>query len=87
MSILGWIILGLIAGAIAKAIMPGDQGGGVFATLILGVIGAVVGGWIGSALFDVGLEDFWSLQTWILAIVGAIIVLFIYGMLTRRTRT
>lgn len=86
MSILGWIILGLIAGAIAKAIMPGDQGGGVFATLILGVIGAVVGGWIGSALFDVGLEDFWSLQTWILAIVGAIIVLFIYGMLTRRTR-
>lgn len=87
MGIIGWIILGLIAGAIAKAIMPGDQGGGMIATLILGVIGAVVGGWIGTALFDVGLEDFWSLQTWVVAIIGAIIVLFIYGMLTKRSRT
>lgn len=87
MGIIGWIILGLIAGAIAKALMPGDQGGGMIATLILGVIGAVVGGWIGTALFDVGLEDFWSMQTWIVAIIGAFIVLFIYGLITRRSRT
>ena len=86
MSIIGWIILGLIAGAIAKALMPGDQGGGMIATLILGVIGAVVGGWIGTALFDVGLENFWSIQTWIVAIVGAFIVLFIYGLITKRSR-
>lgn len=47
MDILSWIVLGLIAGAIAKAIKPGEQGGGWFATLLLGVVGAIVGGWIG----------------------------------------
>lgn len=87
MGIIGWIILGLIVGAIAKAIMPGNQGGGLIATLILGVIGAVVGGWIGTALFDVGLQDFWSLQTWVVAIIGAVVVLFIYGLMTKRSRT
>ena len=51
MGFIGWIVLGLIAGAIAKAIMPGKQGGGFLVTLLLGVIGAVVGGWLGSAIF------------------------------------
>ena len=83
MGILGWIILGLIAGAIAKAIKPGEQGGGWLATLLLGVVGAVVGGWIGSALFDVEIDRFWSLSTWLLAIGGSLIVLVIWGLLTR----
>ena len=87
MGILGWIVLGLIAGAIAKAILPGRQGGGWIATLILGVVGALLGGFIGSAIFGIGLENFWSLQTWIVAIVGAIIVLLIYGLVTRGSRT
>ncbi|WP_395639710.1 GlsB/YeaQ/YmgE family stress response membrane protein [Pseudolysinimonas sp.] len=87
MGILGWIVLGLIAGAIAKAILPGRQGGGWIATLILGVVGALLGGFIGSAVFGIGLEEFWSLQTWIVAIVGAIIVLLIYGLVTRGSRT
>ena len=86
MGILGWIVLGLIAGAIAKAILPGRQGGGWIATLILGVVGALLGGFIGSAIFGIGLENFWSLQTWIVAIVGAIIVLLIYGLVTRGSR-
>jgi uncharacterized membrane protein YeaQ/YmgE (transglycosylase-associated protein family) len=86
-GILGWIVLGLIAGAIAKAILPGRQGGGWIATLILGVVGALLGGFIGSAVFGIGLEEFWSLQTWIVAIVGAIIVLLIYGLVTRGSRT
>jgi uncharacterized membrane protein YeaQ/YmgE (transglycosylase-associated protein family) len=86
MGILGWIVLGLVAGAIAKAILPGRQGGGWIITLILGVVGALLGGFIGSAVFGVGLEDFWSLQTWIVAIVGAIIVLLIYGLITRNSR-
>jgi len=84
LGILGWIILGLIAGAIAKAIKPGEQGGGWLATLLLGVVGAVVGGWIGSALFDVEIDRFWSLSTWLLAIGGSLIVLVIWGLLTRK---
>ncbi|MFJ2619777.1 GlsB/YeaQ/YmgE family stress response membrane protein [Glutamicibacter sp. NPDC087344] len=84
MSILGWIVLGLVAGAIAKAIKPGEQGGGWLATLLLGVVGAVVGGWIGSAVFGEGVDKFWSLSTWLLAICGSLIVLVIWGLLTRK---
>ncbi|MFJ3956848.1 GlsB/YeaQ/YmgE family stress response membrane protein [Arthrobacter sp. NPDC090010] len=84
MGFIGWIVLGLIAGAIAKAIMPGKQGGGWLATLLLGVVGALLGGWIGSAVFHVGLNEFWSLSTWLLAIVGSLIVLFIWGLITRK---
>jgi uncharacterized membrane protein YeaQ/YmgE (transglycosylase-associated protein family) len=86
MGIIGWIILGLIAGAIAKAILPGRQGGGWLVTLLLGVVGALLGGWIGSAIFGVGLSSFWSLQTWLLAILGSIVVLLIYGLVTRSSR-
>jgi uncharacterized membrane protein YeaQ/YmgE (transglycosylase-associated protein family) len=86
-GILGWIVLGLIAGAIAKAILPGRQGGGWIITLVLGVVGALLGGFIGSALFGVGLQEFWSIQTWLLAIGGAILVLLIYGLATRGSRT
>jgi uncharacterized membrane protein YeaQ/YmgE (transglycosylase-associated protein family) len=64
--------------------MPGEQGGGWLATLLLGVVGALVGGWIGSALFHVGLNEFWSLSTWLLAIVGSLVVLFIWGLITKR---
>ncbi|WP_022868872.1 GlsB/YeaQ/YmgE family stress response membrane protein [Schaalia vaccimaxillae] len=86
MGFLAYIVLGLIAGAIAKAIMPGKQGGGWLATLILGVVGAVVGGWVGNLIFNVGLESFWSIQTWLLAIVGSLIVLFIYGLVTGKKK-
>jgi uncharacterized membrane protein YeaQ/YmgE (transglycosylase-associated protein family) len=84
MGFFGWLLLGLIAGALAKALLPGRQGGGWFATLILGVIGALVGGWLGSVLFDARLEEFFSLQTWLLAIGGSVVVLLIYGALTGR---
>ena len=87
MSFLGFLLLGLIAGAIAKAILPGDQAGGWFATMILGVIGAVVGGWIGSLLFSVSVEEFFSLQTWALAIGGSLVVLLVYGLITGRKAT
>jgi len=87
MGIIGWIILGLIAGAIAKLILPGRQGGGWLITLVLGVVGALLGGWIGSAIFGIGLENFWSLQTWIVAILGAIVVLLIWGLVTGRKRS
>jgi len=86
MGIIAWIVLGLIAGAIAKAILPGTQGGGWVVTLILGVVGALLGGFIGSTLFGIGLDGFFSIETWLLAIGGAILVLLIYGLVTRGSR-
>jgi uncharacterized membrane protein YeaQ/YmgE (transglycosylase-associated protein family) len=84
MGFFAFLLLGLIAGAIAKAILPGRQGGGWFVTLLLGVVGALLGGWLGSVLFDKPLEEFWSIQTWLLAIAGSIVVLLIYGAVTGR---
>lgn len=86
MGIIGWIILGLIAGAIAKAILPGRQGGGWIITLVLGIVGALLGGFLGSVIFDVKLEGFFDITTWLLAIGGSIIVLLIYGLVTRGSR-
>ena len=84
MGFLGWIVLGLIAGALAKLILPGKQGGGIIATLLLGVVGALLGGWLGSVLFDVDINEFWSLETWLLAIGGSILVLLIWGLIFGR---
>ncbi|NVM93910.1 GlsB/YeaQ/YmgE family stress response membrane protein [Arthrobacter wenxiniae] len=84
MSFIAFLILGLIVGAIAKAILPGRQGGGILLTMLLGVVGALLGGWIGAAIFGVGLENFWSLQTWLVAIVGSLVVLGVYGAVVRR---
>ena len=87
MGILAFLILGLIAGAIAKSILPGRQGGGWVITLVLGVVGAILGGWIGSLIFGGGLGDFFDLRTWLLSILGAVIVLLIFGAVAgRRSR-
>ena len=86
MGFLGFLLLGLIAGAIAKAILPGRQGGGWLLTLVLGVVGAILGGWIGSLIFGGGLGEFFDLRTWLLSILGAVIVLLIFGAVTRRSR-
>ena len=83
MSFIAFLILGLIAGAIAKAILPGKQGGGWFITLLLGVIGALLGGWLAGVLFGIDLGGFFDITTWIIAILGSIIVLLIYGLITR----
>ena len=82
MSILAWIVLGLLAGAIAKAIMPGTDPGGIIVTMIIGIIGAFIGGWIGAMLTGTGLTgfSFWSL---VLAVVGALLLLWIYRLATR----
>lgn len=85
MGFLAFLLLGLIAGAIAKAILPGRQGGGWFITLLLGVVGALLGGWLGGLLFGVDMNEFWSIESWLTAIVGSIIVLLIYGLFTRNS--
>lgn len=86
MGFIGWIILGLIAGGIAKAILPGWQGGGWLITLLLGVIGALLGGFLASALFSVSIGGFFEIRTWVIAILGSVVVLLIYGLATRSSR-
>lgn len=84
MGFIGWIVLGLIAGTIAKAILKDRAPGGWLGSLVVGVVGAAVGGWIGSMLFNIGLKEFWSIQTWAVAILGSLLVLFIYGAVAGR---
>ncbi|HJT05172.1 MAG TPA: GlsB/YeaQ/YmgE family stress response membrane protein [Pseudonocardiaceae bacterium] len=84
MGILGWIVLGLVAGAIAKLIMPGKDPGGFIVTILLGIVGAIIGGFIGKAIFGRGLETFWNLQTWVAAIIGSLILLIIYRLAVGR---
>ncbi|MFD7657723.1 GlsB/YeaQ/YmgE family stress response membrane protein [Actinosynnema sp. NPDC059797] len=84
MGILGWIILGLVAGAIAKAIMPGRDPGGIIITMLLGIVGAILGGFIGRAIFGSDIGSFFDLSTWLLAILGSIVVLAIYHLVTSR---
>lgn len=81
---LSWIIVGLIAGALAKLIMPGRQGGGFLTTLIIGVIGAVLGGLIAGLIFggDQG-WGFFNIWMWLFAILGSLLVLLIWGMISK----
>ncbi|PWC16303.1 GlsB/YeaQ/YmgE family stress response membrane protein [Brenneria corticis] len=77
MGILSWVIFGLIAGILAKWLMPGRDGGGFFLTIILGIIGAVVGGYI-STFFGFGRVDGFNFGSFVVAVIGAIVVLWIY---------
>ncbi|MFE9569018.1 GlsB/YeaQ/YmgE family stress response membrane protein [Streptomyces sp. NPDC006692] len=83
MSIIAWVLIGLLAGAIAKAIMPGKDPGGCFITMIIGIVGGLLGGWLGKVIFHVhSVKGFFHLSTWIAAIVGSVIVLIIYRLIT-----
>jgi len=85
MGIIAFIILGLLAGAIAKAIMPGDDPGGIIVTTIIGVVGALLGGFLASALFGAHpLDEFFDVSTWLTAIVGSIVLLLIYRLVVNR---
>jgi len=86
MGIIAWIILGLIAGAIAKAMYPGRQGGGILGTMLLGIIGAFIGGSLHTLLTTGALQlasVTFSLGGIVLAVIGAIIAVFIWGLITR----
>ncbi|MFD5420112.1 GlsB/YeaQ/YmgE family stress response membrane protein [Streptomyces sp. NPDC127069] len=85
MSIIGWIVLGLLAGIIAKAIMPGRDPGGCVMTILIGIAGALLGGWLGKVIFHVeSIDGFFQLSTWIAAIVGALILLVVYRLVAGR---
>src|SRR6478735_932046 len=92
-AIIGWIIFGLIAGLIAKAIMPGRDPGGFIITMLLGIAGSVIGGFIGRALFGYGravndgrdLSQPGFLMSLVLAVIGAIVLLALYRLIKGRT--
>lgn len=85
MGIIAFIILGLLAGAIAKALMPGDDPGGWIITTLIGVVGAILGGLLAGVLFDADpLDEFFDISTWLTAIVGSIILLVIYRVVADR---
>ena len=84
MGIIAWIVLGLIVGAIARAILKDEGSWG--SNLILGVAGGIVGGWLGQLIFDVGIGGFFDIRTWVLAIVGAVVVSVVWGALTGKKK-
>ena len=85
MSIIAFIILGLLAGWIAKALLPGDDPGGLIITAIIGVVGAILGGFLAGALFGADpMDEFFDISSWLTAIVGAVILLVIYRMVAGR---
>src|SRR3954462_2790314 len=85
MGIIAFIILCLLAGIIAKAILPGNDPGGLIITTIIGIVGALLGGFLAAALFDAHpLDDFFDISTWVTAIIGSIILLAIYRAIANR---
>jgi uncharacterized membrane protein YeaQ/YmgE (transglycosylase-associated protein family) len=82
MGILAWIVLGLIAGAIAKALMPGKDPGGFIVTILIGIVGAFLGGFLGNMITGSGLSGF-SLWSLLLAVLGSMLLLWIYRLATR----
>ncbi|MFG3498940.1 GlsB/YeaQ/YmgE family stress response membrane protein [Streptomyces sp. NPDC047928] len=84
MGIIAWILIGLLAGLIAKALMPGKDPGGIIVTMLIGIAGALLGGWLGKVIFGVdSVDGFFELSTWVAAIVGSLILLGIYRLFTR----
>lgn len=83
MGVLGWILFGLVVGALAKFVMPGKDPGGIIVTILLGIVGALVGGFLGRAL---GLYQANEPAGFVGAFVGAIVVLLVYRMATGRRR-
>jgi uncharacterized membrane protein YeaQ/YmgE (transglycosylase-associated protein family) len=83
MGIITWIVFGLIAGVIAKFIMPGRDGGGFILTCVLGIVGAVVGGWLATMFGIGGSVTGFNLHSFLVAVVGALVVLFVFRLVRK----
>ncbi|AFN47746.1 GlsB/YeaQ/YmgE family stress response membrane protein [Arachnia propionica] len=83
-TLIAYIIIGLIGGSIAKAIMPGEEGGGWVATAALGAFGALLAGWLGQLIFDSSYHGIFSIRGLIFSVVGAVIILTVQGWLKKR---
>ncbi len=85
MGIIGWIAIGLIAGGLAKLILPGKQPGGIIVTCLIGIAGALIAGGL-ARLFGFGdpIDEFWDVSTWVGAIIGAVLLLAVWGWINQR---
>jgi uncharacterized membrane protein YeaQ/YmgE (transglycosylase-associated protein family) len=81
MAVIGWIVFGLIVGALAKLVMPGRDPGGIIVTMLLGIAGALLGGFVGRAMGFYGPGE---AAGWLMSFLGAVILLMLYRMLVRR---
>ena len=86
MSWIAWIVLGLLAGGLAKFIMPGKDPGGCFITMVIGVVGALLGGWVSTLLGFGGLSGDLDWRNLLIAILGSMLLLFLYRMISGRRR-
>ncbi len=81
MGIIAFLVLGLIAGAIAKLLVPGRDPGGILTTMAIGVVGALLGGFVGGALLGADpVDEFFDVSTWLAAIVGSVVLLLVFRM-------
>jgi uncharacterized membrane protein YeaQ/YmgE (transglycosylase-associated protein family) len=86
MGIIAWIILGLAAGLIANMLIPGRRQQGLILTCIIGVVGALLGGWVATKLFHIhSLQGFFNISTWLTAIVGAAVLLLAYHLFSSQS--
>jgi uncharacterized membrane protein YeaQ/YmgE (transglycosylase-associated protein family) len=86
MGIIAWIVLGLVAGLIANILIPGRRQQGLIITCLIGVAGALLGGWLATKIFHIhSLQGFFNLSTWLTAIVGAAILLLAYHLITSQS--
>mgnify|MGYP001772980779 CR=1 FL=1 len=85
MGIIAWIIFGLIAGTLAEWILPGKDPGGIIAKIIIGIVGAFIGGFIGTRIFGLPGVTGFNLHSFVIAIIGAIVLLLLYRLVIKRT--
>jgi uncharacterized membrane protein YeaQ/YmgE (transglycosylase-associated protein family) len=86
MGIIAWIILGLAAGLLANMLIPGKRSQGLILTCLIGIAGALAGGWVATKLFHIhSLQGFFNLSTWLTAIAGSAVLLLAYHLLTGRS--
>jgi uncharacterized membrane protein YeaQ/YmgE (transglycosylase-associated protein family) len=86
-GIIAWIVLGLLAGLIAKALLPGDDPGGIIITALIGIAGALLGGFLARVLLNTKpLDSFFDLSTWVTAIIGSIVLLVLYRVVAGDSR-
>ncbi len=86
MSVIAWIVLGLVAGLIANMLIPGRRQQGLILTCVIGIVGALLGGWLATKLFHIhSLHGFFNLSTWLTAIAGAAVLLLAYHLISGKS--
>jgi len=86
MSIIAWIVLGLVAGLLANMLIPGRRSQGLILTCVIGIVGALAGGWVATRVFHIHtLHGFFNLSTWLTAIAGAAVLLLIFHLVSARS--